>query len=588
MAELVLPQIAEIDFDDLPEVDSAFEELLESGGLVRDGVPLDRFKVDAATSERVEFDFDWEDEEFLDAVRGWGMPENTDSISDLEDDFLAKKCIRFAETFLGLKVPPFQRQFIMLALSLNPETRLFARTLCVLSMPRKNGKSYIIAVIVTFLATCVYKDGEEIFIASLDTKQAKITDTMIRKFLKKTKIGSKFTFLRDKITSPSGAIIKIIAADSTRAMGYEPACFVVDEYGQFANSEMLDALEDGQVTARMPLGLVLSTFGHKRPNPLGPLSELIGLCTEGFHYWNGQPYKEDVRLPYAACVWSGLQKDGSYGDAGNVAEWVMVNPAIACGMWGPLKVWTATVKKLQNKTKVWTQIYRLNNPFVGEGQDTFMPWNVLESMPKVRPIRAGARVVLGVDGSRTGDCTVIVATCIDTGVQEVIGFWDFTIARSPERLDLAEFKETIWTACAYFNVESVVCDPYYLEDTMIDLAKNTNTREIQVKVDGGFKTRTVKVPPVPVFTFPTNRPGFIQMSYQVRQLYVSGQLYIMDDELKEHFKNVRLKPDGRFEKDRYSKLKIDGAVAAVLSGYFAFRPPLFEVEKKPTPRMIVG
>lgn len=85
-------------------------------------------------------------------------------------------------------------------------------------------------------------------------------------------------------------------------------------------------------------------------------------------------------------------------------------------------------------------------------------------------IRRGAHVVLGVDGSFSGDSTAIVACDLDGLALGVVGCWEKPEDARPDwHVPLAAVTKRIRDACAYWDVREIAYDPRILHSTFQDL-----------------------------------------------------------------------------------------------------------------------
>jgi phage terminase large subunit-like protein len=95
-------------------------------------------------------------------------------------------------------------------------------------------------------------------------------------------------------------------------------------------------------------------------------------------------------------------------------------------------------------------------------------WDACEAEGRAIPDRA--RVVLGFDGSRTGDNTGIIA--VEVGEKpfvEVAGLWERPQAATEWQVPRSEVKDAIRAACKRWDVLEIAWDPYLWLDAAEEL-----------------------------------------------------------------------------------------------------------------------
>jgi phage terminase large subunit-like protein len=83
-------------------------------------------------------------------------------------------------------------------------------------------------------------------------------------------------------------------------------------------------------------------------------------------------------------------------------------------------------------------------------------------------IPAGALVTLGFDGARRDDSTALVATEVETGLQELLGLWERPLGRAGDNwaVDEGDVSAAVDAAFERFNVWRFYADPPYWESTV--------------------------------------------------------------------------------------------------------------------------
>lgn len=196
-------------------------------------------------------------------------------------------------------------------------------TTAMLMLPRKNGKTELIAGVLNYFLFADKEKGKEIYCAANETDQAKIlymaTETMIKQ--NKT-LESKCTRYKSTRTiEKSGEFedfVKVLTSNADTKDGLKPYVVVYDELHAAKNSELYTVLEEGMAHRTEPLFIIISTAGY---NHQGIMKQ---------------------KYEYAKKVKDGVIKDDSFysmifepddtDDWENEDTWVKCNPALGYGV----------------------------------------------------------------------------------------------------------------------------------------------------------------------------------------------------------------------------------------------------------------
>lgn len=94
-------------------------------------------------------------------------------------------------------------------------------------------------------------------------------------------------------------------------------------------------------------------------------------------------------------------------------------------------------------------------------------------------IRPGRRVTLGFDGARRKDATAIVATDIETGLQQIVGLWEKPEFADDWEVPESEVTDAVATAFQRWHVHALYGDPPYWVDTMGKWAQRWEDRVVE-------------------------------------------------------------------------------------------------------------
>ena len=174
-------------------------------------------------------------------------------------------------------VRPWQREIIEgIYGPQNDEGRRIVRTALV-SMPRKNGKTGLIAGLV--LAHLLGPEAEQrgqIYSAAVDRDQAAlIFHECVAMIDADPRLAARVniqSFKRQITDELTGTVYWSLSSDARKAHGLSPSLWIFDELAQVPNRHLLDALQTATGARAEPLGIVIST---QAADDNHPMSELV-------------------------------------------------------------------------------------------------------------------------------------------------------------------------------------------------------------------------------------------------------------------------------------------------------------------------
>lgn len=145
-----------------------------------------------------------------------------------------------------------------------------------INIPRKNGKSFIIAIIISYMYFFKTEYGSEYIITANTTKQATLLYNSIKHFIvnsplkKKCKItdSQKVIFRKDE-----NSYLRVLSSDAKNADSYADLVFCMDEIHEAPDQKLYDKLKTGQGIFEEPLGITITTASSGE-NPLNLEQEL--------------------------------------------------------------------------------------------------------------------------------------------------------------------------------------------------------------------------------------------------------------------------------------------------------------------------
>ena len=449
--------------------------------------------------------------------------------------------VRFCEQFLTLNGSFAGRPFVPLPwmadvlddiYRINPDTGRRLRRTYLLGVPRKNAKSTLGAALAVYHLVMDRSDAEPQIISAASTRdQARLVFNMARGMVESNQdLAAICKVYRSEIhNTQTGGVYKVVSSEAGSVHGINPSCVIIDEFHAHRNDELMVALTTGSAMRSEPLTVVISTAGHDMDSPLGKLYS-IGRKVE-----SGEVVDESFGF-----TWFGPreEEDVAYDDE---ALWKKYNPS-----WDLMNI-----EEFRSTSRVTAESefirYRLNGWTAT--QDAWLPAGVWAACrDKSKKLEQGDRVILGFDGSFSGDATALVAVRVDDLHLEPVALWERPDGDKAWRVPVQNVEDSIRAAFELFTVQELVADPYFFQVTLQRLE------------DSGF----------PVIEFPTNGNRMHSPTKTFFDSVLDGELsHNGDPALARHVANTIIKHDARGSRIgkeyRASTRYVDLTVASVLA-----------------------
>ena len=405
----------------------------------------------------------------------------------------------------------------------------------VVGLPRKNGKStkgsgYALHGLV------LGGDGAEVYSCATDKDQARIVFGTARRMVElDPELSAVIRCYRDALEHPaSGSVYRCLSSEAFTKEGLNPTTVVYDEPHAAPDRELYDVMSLAMGARSDPLMILISTAGVKSDRS-GKDSMFYGLFQYGQRVASGE-----VDDPSFFMAWWGAPAGADHRDP---AVWRAANPGYEDIVNGE-DFASAVLRTPENEFRT----KRLNQ-WVSSAQ-AWLPagaWD--ECADEARKIPDRARVVLGFDGSKTGDNTgIVVVTAEERPHVGVAGLWERPQEAQEWRVPRAEVKDALRACCRRWDVLEIAWDPYLWLDAAEEL------------LDEGL----------PVVEFPQNQSRMAPATQRFFELVTTkGLTQSGDRRLGRHLANTVLKSDSRgsriVKESPHSPRKIDLAVGAVMA-----------------------
>lgn len=433
-----------------------------------------------------------------------------------------------------IELRPWQKRTTRLVYARRADGRRRHRT-AVVGLPRKNGKSskgsgYALHGLV------LGGQGAEVYSAATDKEQARIVFGVARRMVElDPELSAAIRVYRDTLEHPaSGSIYRCLSSEAFTKEGLNPTTIVYDEPHAAPDRELFDVLSLAMGARSDPLMLLISTAGVKSDRS-GADSMFYGLFQYGQRVASGE-----LEDPSFFMAWWGAPADSDHRDP---EVWRAANPGFD-DIVGGEDFASAVLRTPENEFRT----KRLNQ-WVSSAQAWLPAGSWDDRADPARVIADRARVVLGFDGSKTGDNTgIIVATAEECPHLDVAGLWERPQDAVEWSVPRSEVKDALRACCKRWEVLEIAWDPYLWLDAAEEL------------LDEGL----------PVVEFPQSQSRMAPATQRFYELVTTGGLtHSGDPRLARHVANTVLKSDSRgsriVKESPHSPRKIDLAVAAVMA-----------------------
>lgn len=450
-----------------------------------------------------------------------------------------------------LRLRPWQKQMILRLHARRPDGKRRHRV-AMIGMPRKNGKS---AIGSGEALDGLFFDGRgaEVYSAAAEKEQARIVYSETKRMIEaQEELRELSKPMRDVIEVPSTqSLYRVLSAEAYSKEGLNISRNIIDELHAHPDDELLNVLLNGTGARDEPLTIIITTAGVMFDSR-GEDSACYRFFKHGVDVAKGL-----VKDPSFFFCWWGAP-DGA--DFKEPEVWRKANPGYG-DILNPEDLADAVIRMPENdfRTKRLNQWVAAAKVWLPDGA-----WDALEDVERTIPDRAP--VVLGFDGSYSGDSTALVVVSVEPRPHiDVVKIWEKEDTDPPDwRVPRGDVKQVVREACKRWKVLEVSSDPFIWVEDLEDLA-----------AEG-----------VPVVEFPQRGQQMIAATQRFyEQVMAKDFTQSGHPILARHIANavtLRDSRGARLSKDGKNSLRhIDAAVAAVMA-----RDRAAVITPSPEPRFI--
>jgi phage terminase large subunit-like protein len=482
----------------------------------------------------------------------WLTPVSAEAIARGDGEFASE----FAETFgsIGkdgiagkagqpLVMRSWQTELLKHLYARDENGGLLAQT-ALIGVPRKNGKSALSSAAIglySLLAEGI--NGGEVIAVAAEKEQARIVFGEAKRMLEATELSELCTVYRDSIYVPStNSVFKVVSAEAYSKEGLNPSRVIMDELHAHRTRELYDVFSLAMGNRGKIAQLVSITTAGVKTDTTGEDSIAYKLYQYGQKVARGE-----IIDPAFFMAWWEAPEDLDYRDP---VAWEMANPGF-----GDIVSADDFASAVNRTPEPEFRTKRLNQWV--SSMNTWLPTNAWESCEGDYVPSPDDEIILGFDGSFSGDTTVIVGCTVAKSDGEIphvfmVRAWEKDELRDDDnwRVNIAEVEDEILAFCAKFpKTLEVACDPYRWQ------------RSMEVLADKG----------VPIVEYPSTSAKRMVVSCAKFFDYVTEKRLTHDGDalLTRHLSNAVTKTDSMgiriVKENRASKRRIDAAVAAVIA-----------------------
>lgn len=481
----------------------------------------------------------------------WLTPVDDSAVARSDGEF----AVEFAEAFgsIGkdgiagragesLVLRGWQRELLRHLYARDEQGGLVAQT-ALIGMPRKNGKSALSSAAIGLYSLIAEGiEGGEVVAVAAEKEQARIVFGEAKRMIESCELADQVQLYKDSIYVPdSKSVFRVVSAEAYSKEGLNPSRVIMDELHAHKNRELFDVFSLAMGNRGKIAQLVAITTAGVKSDSTGRDSIAYTLYQYGQKVARGE-----VVDPSFFMAWWQAPDECDFRDP---KMWELANPGF-----DDIVSRQDFESAVRRTPEAEFRTKRLNQ-WVSSSV-AWLPYGAWDSCAGEFELHDDDEIVLGFDGSYSGDASVIVGAVVPKGEDDpvkvfLVKAWekDLTLHGDDWRVDTLEVEQTILDFCqTHPNVREIVCDPYRWQ------------RSMGVLEDAGL----------PVVEYP-QQPSRMIRACQVFYDAVAEKRLVHNGEpiLSRHLDNAvtKMTPAGVHirKESPNSPRKIDAAVAAVMA-----------------------
>lgn len=282
-----------------------------------------------------------------------------------------------------------------------------------INLPRKNGKSFLVAIIMTYLYYCKIEFGSELIIAANTSNQASLLFNMIHHMVKTNKTLKSNVKITDSrkymYREAMNSYLRVISSDASNADSYAGFICVLDEIHESPNRKLYDKLKTSMGIWDEPLLMTITTASSGK--------DKTNLEYELYNYAKDI---ESGEIEDDSFFYTIFEADKNC-DVLDEEQWHKSNPALGkFRKYDDLKSLALRAKKIKTQESAFRRLY-LNQHVALEGESAIniTLWNDCIQKVDLKKL-IGKTCWCGLDMSSTQDITAFVQVFYDEDTNKYI------------------------------------------------------------------------------------------------------------------------------------------------------------------------
>ena len=434
-----------------------------------------------------------------------------------------------------IRLRPWQRNLIDSIFVIDKNGN-YKHRIAIVGLPRKSGKSALGSAIALY-GLLLGPAGGEVYSCAGDRDQARIVfETAKRMVQLDPELSEHIKIYRDSMeVVTTGSRYRVLSADASAAEGLNPTLTIFDELHVQPNARLWDTMTLGSGARKNALTLAITTAGVK--------GDRFGNDTICYQlYQHGQRVvNKEVEDPSFFFSWHEPKKEEA--DWKDPDTWKQANPGF-----GDLSLADDFQSVIARTSEAEFRTKRLNQ-WVTSKESAFDQGVWENCGDPDRIVGPDEEIILGFDGSYSGDSTALVGCTTENPHLFIIELWERPLDEPNWRVPIGDVTERVRQACKKYRVKEICCDPFRWQHTMAFLE------------DEGY----------PVVEWNTASIARIGPAWQKFYDAVIDQELSHDNSpaLNRHIGNLVLKRDNRgvrpTKETNNSSRKIDAAISSIIA-----------------------
>jgi phage terminase large subunit-like protein len=334
------------------------------------------------------------------------------------------------------RLRPWQERNIIRPLfKINRTTGRRQHRMCLLMMPRKNGKTELIAALAIDGLLFDDEAGAEVYSAAADKDQAALAFNVAAQMIRNDPVLSAQCEILDSqkriVHRKSGSFYRAISAEAYSKHGFNASRVLYDELHAAPSRELWDVLTSSTGARAQPLTVAISTAGHDRHSILWEIYTHARKVLDN-------PALDPAFLP---IIYEALP------DADWTSEkvWRAANPALGdFRSLDEMRTACARAKEIPAQENTFRRLYLNQWTEQASRWITMAAWDACRA-PIDRAALRGRRCFVGLDLSTTTDLTAAVAVFPDGDAFDVLPHFFIPADRIQQRVTRDRVPYDQWT-----------------------------------------------------------------------------------------------------------------------------------------------